>query len=274
MKLNLKYPVYPYRVNQNFGLSYACTEDNDKPLSQRKVVGKSGPDYDHLTCPVGYVELYPLMGIKGHTGQDLYATHGTPCYYSGPEGSVVEIQTEEARGLGVGIITKDKFDFEGGEYHAKTRYWHFMSFEVKLGDIVKTGDLIGYCDNTGFSAGSHLHLELKPVLYNSQGVYYNVFQDNGYYGSVDPVPYWTGEYAHEYAFQFTKDMFLGSKGTEVAELQKFLIKFGFMKDFPEAKGHFGLKTKKAVQSLQLLYNISPSFGYVGKKTRVALNALK
>ena len=272
MKLTLRYPVTPYIVGQQFGQSLACTEDNNLPLSKRKVIGKIGQ-----TCPAGYVELYPLMGMKGHTGMDLWAGHGTACYYIGPEGIVEEIETETARGLGVGIITKDKYEFEGGEYNAKTRFWHFMSFEVKLGDTVKTGDLIGYCDNTGFSSGDHLHLELKPVEYSPKGnypKYTNIFQGNGYYGSVDPEPYFTGEYAHTESFQFTKNLFLGSRSDEVVELQKILIKFGFMKDFPEAKGYFGFKTRQGVKNVQLLYGLSPVFGYVGSKTRTVLNALE
>lgn len=176
-KLTLKYPVKPYIKNQNFGDSMACCEDNGLPVTQRKIVTKIG-----ATCPPGYTELYPVLMMKGHTGMDMHAPDGIPCYYTAPDGIVEEIQTEPERGLGLGIITLERFlfipcvvsGFSGGEYHAKTRYWHLKGFSVKKGDIVKTGQLIGWCDNTGLSSGSHLHFELKPVDKNSRGKWYNV----------------------------------------------------------------------------------------------------
>jgi murein DD-endopeptidase MepM/ murein hydrolase activator NlpD len=42
-----------------------------------------------------------------------------------------------------------------------TRYAHFSSAAVACGDSVYQGDLIGYCGNTGWSSGSHLHFEIR-----------------------------------------------------------------------------------------------------------------
>jgi murein DD-endopeptidase MepM/ murein hydrolase activator NlpD len=42
-----------------------------------------------------------------------------------------------------------------------TRYGHFSSAAVECGDSVYQGDLIGYCGNTGWSSGSHLHFEIR-----------------------------------------------------------------------------------------------------------------
>ena len=185
-------PTKPFNVGQKFGESLACTEDRPGvPFSLRKTTGKVGG-----VCPVGYVDLYPLLGMKGHTGIDCYGPTGWPCFAS-REGFVHEVQTEPERGLGVGVITNEKFLCnETGQYeHFKYRCWHFMSTKVVLGQQVKIGTLLGLCDNTGLSAGSHLHYEIKPVRKNSQGVWYNVLQDNGYFGAVDPVPYINNQFA-------------------------------------------------------------------------------
>ena len=42
-----------------------------------------------------------------------------------------------------------------------TLYGHCSSLNVKVGDIVNQGDVIGYIGNTGYSYGSHLHFEVR-----------------------------------------------------------------------------------------------------------------
>lgn len=191
MKLQLYYPSRPYRINQKFGASESCCENNGLPIAKRKVATKVNG-----ICPTGYVELYPLLGMKGHTGLDLYATRQT-VLRSVIDGVVEEVQTEPERGLGVGVVSHEKFEMaEHGTHYVKVRQWHLRSINVKLGDQVKIGDAIGIADSTGLSSGDHNHFELKPVEKDAIG-YYNVFQSNGYYGAVNPEPFFTGIYAED-----------------------------------------------------------------------------
>lgn len=161
------WPVNPVRLNQAFGENHGCIDN----ATNSKVIACDG-----LNPPTGYRSVYSMM--KGHSGLDLMAVRWQPVYAAG-EGVVREVETEPARGLGVGI----DHDF-GTQGRFKTRYWHLAAIDVHMGEEVSTGQLIGYADNTGYSAGDHLHFEVKPL--NADGS--NTFQDNGYFGAVDPWP--------------------------------------------------------------------------------------
>lgn len=177
-------PVSPWHINQNFGENCSCVND----AGQVVTIPNGG------TCPVGYHGLYaPLLG---HNGLDLMAKRWQEVY-AAHDGVVNELQTEIARGLGIGIITnKQYFCKETGKpEYFKTRYWHFIAMDVHIGDKVKAGDLIGYADSTGYSSGDHLHFELKPVTLSGA----NILQTNGYNGAIDPLPYMENYSALQYA---------------------------------------------------------------------------
>ena len=182
-------PVKPFTVFQGFGENQACIDI----ATGKKVIACNG-----LNPPTGYKSVYSQM--KGHSGLDVFAKRWQPCYAS-QDGIVEEVVTEEARGLGLGIITHDMYPCKetGLDEHFKVRYWHFIAMNVEKGDLVKVGDLIGYCDSTGYSSGDHLHFELKPVRKNSKGVWYNILQDNGFFGAIDPTPYMEDIFALEFA---------------------------------------------------------------------------
>ena len=182
-------PVKPWRVFQGFGENGACIDI----ATGKKVIACDG-----LNPPAGYKSVYSQM--KGHSGLDVFAKRWQECY-SAQDGFVEEVVSEDARGLGLGIITNDKYlcDQTGKPEYFKIRYWHFISFNVHKGEKVKVGDFLGYCDSTGYSSGDHLHFELKPVAQNTKGVWYNVLQDNGYFGAVDPTPHMENIFALEFA---------------------------------------------------------------------------
>lgn len=188
-KFEIWYPLKNYWRNQSFGEATQCLD----------LAGKVVPKIDGI-CPVGTKDLYASMGLLGHNGEDLMAIDGQKVYCA-QDGVVVEVQTEPERGLGIGIITDEPYDLgELGTHRIKMRYWHLKGFNCKMGDLVKVGQVIGYVDNTGYSSGTHLHFEIKAVEYNPDGSYFNIFQNNGMFGAIDPHPYWNKMYSQDIWF--------------------------------------------------------------------------
>jgi LysM repeat protein len=86
-----------------------------------------------------------------HIGLDYRCKLGDPIY-AADNGAV----TKAGRNGTYGIMVE--IDHGSGFI---TRYAHFSSATVECGDSVYQGDLIGYCGNTGWSSGSHLHFEIR-----------------------------------------------------------------------------------------------------------------
>lgn len=186
-RLRLFYPVKPYQLNQKFGQNDACVKDFGLP-SQR-IVGKV-----NNVCPPGFDELYPHFGFKGHNGLDLQT--GEQYVYAAHDGTIVEAQHVPARGLGIGNMTDVPVLLDASGVHfAKTRSWHLKRLFVDVGDKVKAGQPIGVSNNTGYSAGNHLHFELQPMDKDAGGHPFLAFNGNGIGAAIDPEPFFCGEYA-------------------------------------------------------------------------------
>lgn len=69
-------------------------------------------------------------------------------------------------------------------------------------------------------------------------------------------------------FNFTRDLTIGSTGSDVIALQNMLITKGFL-TIPQgtAKGYFGGLTEKALAHWQQVNNIAPAQGFFGPKSR-------
>lgn len=81
-------------------------------------------------------------------------------------GEVVEVEQVKASnvnsGFGTYVVVKHTIeDEEGNQEVVYSLYAHLFSVEVKKGDIVEAGDLLGSLGNTGTSTGPHLHFEIS-----------------------------------------------------------------------------------------------------------------
>lgn len=100
----------------------------------------------------GY-RFHPVMHImRMHTGLDMNAARGTPVYASG--GGVVTVADGNNHGYGNMVEINHKVD------GLSSRYAHLLKINVKKGQVVKRGDLIGTVGSTGMSTGYHLHYEI------------------------------------------------------------------------------------------------------------------
>ncbi|MEA3512721.1 MAG: M23 family metallopeptidase [Campylobacterota bacterium] len=88
-----------------------------------------------------------------HNGLDLRAARRTPVYTTA-DGVVRYIQDKNEGALGRIIIVAHNFGFE-------TAYGHLRFVDVKVGDIVTKGQVIGRSGNSGRSNGPHLHYEVR-----------------------------------------------------------------------------------------------------------------
>ncbi|MCI4668382.1 MAG: M23/M56 family metallopeptidase [Bacteroidia bacterium] len=100
-----------------------------------------------------------------HRGVDMVAPIGTPVYATG-DGQVVVAKLYPNYGNKIVIDHGSGFS---------SLYAHLNGFNVKAGQQVKQGDVIGYVGNTGKSMGPHLHYEVRkdnipvnPMSYISQ----------------------------------------------------------------------------------------------------------
>lgn len=108
--------------------------------------------------------IHPIYKIKKfHDGMDFTAPTGTKVYATG-DGTVKTVKNSY-RGYGKRVVIDHGFGY-------KTRYAHLADFNVKRGEKVRRGDIIGYIGSSGLSTAPHLHYEvikdgekLNPVNY-------------------------------------------------------------------------------------------------------------
>lgn len=154
------------------------------------------------------VALYQkAVGTNGHNGIDIAMKEGTPILATA--GVVCEVKnTPEGYGNHVRILTDPD---ENGDYLELT-YGHLQAVMVPIGFRVQDGFQIGTMGNTGFvisgstvywgnapaGRGVHLHFGARECNVNptgwtttySTGKTANIKNyDNGFKGSIDPLPF-------------------------------------------------------------------------------------
>jgi murein DD-endopeptidase MepM/ murein hydrolase activator NlpD len=82
---------------------------------------------------------------------DFSARKGTPIYATG--NGIVKRADNRSSGFGKHIRIDHGFGYV-------SLYAHLSKYNVRRGQKVKRGDIIGYVGNTGRSMGPHLHYEI------------------------------------------------------------------------------------------------------------------
>ena len=123
----------------------------------------SNKDLKRTASGFGY-RIHPIYKIsKFHSGMDFTAPTGTEVYSTG-NGVIREVKSAR-RELGNHVIIDHGFGYQ-------TVYGHLDRFNVREGQKVKRGDVIGFVGSTGLSTAPHLHYEVlangkyvDPALY-------------------------------------------------------------------------------------------------------------
>lgn len=141
---------------QNQGQVYQAVRHTDGNFykadggSMRQAFLRAPVNFRYVSSNFNPRRLHPVLGkIKAHNGVDYVAPMGTPIMAAG-DGKVIDSAMKGANGNYVviqhsnGIVTK---------------YLHLSKRDVKRGDKVKQGDIIGRLGATGRVTGAHLHYE-------------------------------------------------------------------------------------------------------------------
>jgi murein DD-endopeptidase MepM/ murein hydrolase activator NlpD len=126
----------------------------------------SNKDLTRTASGWGY-RIHPIYKIrKFHYGMDFTAPTGTEIYSTG-NGKIIVAESSR-RGLGNHIIIDHGYGY-------KTLYAHMNGFNIKVGQEVKRGDVIGFVGSTGLSTAPHLHYEvhLNNKKVNPINYYFN-----------------------------------------------------------------------------------------------------
>jgi len=96
--------------------------------------------------------LHPIHKVmKMHKGIDFSANTGTDIFATG-DGKVTRVENKK-RGYGKNVVISHGYGYE-------TLYAHMSAMDVKVGQKVKKGEVIGKVGSTGTSTAPHLHYEV------------------------------------------------------------------------------------------------------------------
>ena len=123
----------------------------------------SNKQLKRLSSGFGY-RIDPIHKVRRmHNGIDFSLPKGTPVYATGD--GVIKLIKSSLGGYGKQIEIDHGFGY-------KTKYAHMDMFNVRKGQKVKRGEVIGYVGNSGGSTAPHCHYEIvkdgkkvNPVKY-------------------------------------------------------------------------------------------------------------
>lgn len=121
--------------------------------SMTRLLMKTPLDGARLTSRFG-LRKHPILGYtRLHRGVDFAARRGTPIYAAG-DGRVIAIGTDDNNGHHIKLAHTQGYE---------TFYAHLNGYvqDLKKGEAVKQGQVIGYVGASGLATGPHLHFEVK-----------------------------------------------------------------------------------------------------------------
>lgn len=140
-----EYPAFYYADSDGHGGYY-----NDQGISMRKAFLRAPVDFTRISSNFNPRRLHPIFKTKRpHRGIDYAAARGTPVFSTG-EGRVIRAGYSRANGNFLVIQHGEAF---------VTKYLHLHKKQVKQGQRVKQGQIIGQVGSTGYATGPHLHYE-------------------------------------------------------------------------------------------------------------------
>lgn len=141
------------------------------PLSNSQMIACAGykKSLGNENCITQYFGNTPFASAnaqvysgKGHNGVDFRASVGTKLQ-AALSGVIVETGNTDAQ---KGCYSYGKWVLIKHNNGLSTLYAHLSLVSVEAGQVVSTGDVIGFSGNTGYSTGPHLHF----TVIASQGV--------------------------------------------------------------------------------------------------------
>lgn len=120
-------------------------------LTSRSTAVQQLPADGRMSSDFGFRRRPCRGGSHYHPGVDIANVRATPIEATGA-GTIVSVSRDRGYGLMVEI------DHGRGW---TTRYAHLSGVDVKEGDQVRAGDLVGKMGRTGRATGTHLHYELR-----------------------------------------------------------------------------------------------------------------
>lgn len=119
-------------------------------MSMRKTFLRAPLNFSYISSSFSAKRFHPILKrVKAHNGIDYRAPKGTPVFAAG-DGKVIRSAYSQYNGHHV---------FVQHGNNIVTKYLHFTNRNVKKGQRVKQGQVIGYVGSTGLAQAPHLHYE-------------------------------------------------------------------------------------------------------------------
>ena len=135
------FPAYAY--DQGDGTDHF----DETGASLRKAFLKAPVEFSRISSRFDKKRFHPVLKkVKAHLGTDYAAPHGTPIVAVG-DGVVIKASYTKGNGKYVKIRHNGTFT---------TQYLHMSRRNVKEGQAVRQGDVIGFVGSTGLATGPHV----------------------------------------------------------------------------------------------------------------------